>query len=474
MPETVTLPTWLAALLFALAAWAILTRFLTPGVRWFVRRRAERTLEDFNRRLRIRVKPYKLARRRTLIERLTFDEEVLAAGEHWAKETDQSRKLVLSEIEGYAKEIVPAFNAYVYFRFGYWLSRNISRLMYRVRLGSATTEGLSTIDENSTVVFVMNHRSNMDYILMGYLAAEESALSYAVGEWARVWPLEQLIRAMGAYFVRRRSRNDLYRTVLRRYVQMATAEGITQAVFPEGRLTRDGTLQPPKLGLFDYMLRDFDPSRDRDVVFVPVAINYDRVLEDRTLLLNLDPNAEAKRGIAAGVTAVGFASRQLWLMARQQWHRFGYACVNFGSPVSARRYFEEKGVKPRDLGTEERFGYVSAFADRLMSEIGQLVPVLPVALVATVLMEEPSAPLSELELKAKVQSLMESLEANGASLYLPRSDREYSIEVGVRMLVLRRVLDQKDGLFVVNADERDLIRYYANSIRHLVPQSERS
>ena len=49
-------------------------------------------------------------------------------------------------------------------------------------------------------------------------AAEKAALSYAVGEWARVWPLQSLVRAMGAYFVRRNSKDALYRKVLERYV----------------------------------------------------------------------------------------------------------------------------------------------------------------------------------------------------------------------------------------------------------------
>ncbi len=132
----------------------------------------------------------------------------------------------------------------------------------------------------------MNHRSNMDYVLVAYLAAStRTALSYAVGEWARVWPLQTLIRSMGAYFVRRRSRDPLYRRVLARYVQMATAAGVTQAMFPEGGLTRDGRLRDPRVGLLDYMLRAFDPEGERDLVFVPVGVNYDRVLEDRSLLL---------------------------------------------------------------------------------------------------------------------------------------------------------------------------------------------
>ena len=243
--------------------------------------------------------------------RLVFDRLVVEAARNYQQEEDLSRQVVLAEVESYAQEIVPAFNAYMYFRFGYWLARRLSRSLYRVRLGSADAEALGAIPEDVTVVFVMNHRSNMDYILVSHLAAEDSAISYAVGEWARIWPLEQLVRAMGAYFVRRRSRNDLYRRVLERYVQMATAQGVTQAVFPEGGLSRDGRLRDPKLGLLDYMMRAFDPQNDRDIVFLPVAINYDRVLEDRTLLADMDPDVEAKQGLGAVGTAGSFLARQV-------------------------------------------------------------------------------------------------------------------------------------------------------------------
>ena len=152
------------------------------------------------------------------------------------------------------------------------------------------------IAPDSTVVFVMNHRSNMDYILVAFLAAEKTALSYAVGEWAKIWPLQTLIRAMGAYFVRRKSGNPLYRRVLERYIHMATKEGVCQAVFPEGGLSRDGCLGNPKLGVLDYMLRNFDPLSDRDIVFIPVGLNYDRTLEDRSLLRTLrKSDADAKK-----------------------------------------------------------------------------------------------------------------------------------------------------------------------------------
>src|SRR6185295_1261620 len=99
---------------------------------------------------------------------------------------------------------------------------------------------------------------------------------------------------------------------LQRYVQMATEGGVPQAVYPEGGLSVDGRLRAPKLGLLDYMLKTFDPAGERDLVFVPVGINYDRVLEDRTLLLKLDAQ-RPRRGMAyaIGVTLT-FAARQVW------------------------------------------------------------------------------------------------------------------------------------------------------------------
>ena len=135
----------------------------------------------------------------------------------------------------------------------------------------------------------------MDYVLVTYMASSSSALVYAVGEWARVWLLQSLIRSMGAYFVRRDSRDPLYRKVLARYVHMAVAGGLAQAVFPEGGLTRDGKLQPPKLGLIGYMVAGFDAQGPRDAVFVPVGINYDRVLEDRLQLGTLRAEGTAAR-----------------------------------------------------------------------------------------------------------------------------------------------------------------------------------
>lgn len=476
MTTPIQLPLWLVVLLALLAGWAALDRLLMPSVRFVLRRRVNRVLDELNTRLKIRVQPFKLTKRQVLVDRLCYDPLVLETVEELSQAEQMPRELVMARVRRYAEEIVPAFNAYLYFRFGYRLGRAVARSLYRVRLGYSDRQALESVEPRSTVVFIMNHRSNMDYILVSYLAASSTALSYAVGEWARIWPLQTLIRSMGAYFVRRRSRNALYRRVLERYVHMATDSGVTQAVYPEGRLTQDGRLQPPKLGLFDYMLRSFDPQGERDIVFVPVGLNYDRVLEDRTQLLGLDPGAERPGTRQAAATTARFVWRNLRLMASNHWHRFGYACVSFGTPVSVRAWLAERGgIDLRRLPREERFAQVEALAERLMAEVGKVVPAVPAALAATVFVRRDAVgagPLSSLELMARVADLQAELTARGALVYLPRRDQEYAVHVGLRMLTLRRLVEQRDGLYAARPEELPLLTYYANSIAHLLEQPD--
>ena len=130
----------------------------------------------------------------------------------------------------------------------------LGRSFYRVRVLNKDLQKIEEIDKDATVVLVSNHRSNMDYVLLTFLASRNGALSYAVGEWARGWPLGPLVRAMGAYFIRRRDGNDLYRVVLATFVRQATQAGVSQAVFPEGRLSLDAKLAPPKLGILEIYL----------------------------------------------------------------------------------------------------------------------------------------------------------------------------------------------------------------------------
>ncbi|HKL45866.1 MAG TPA: 1-acyl-sn-glycerol-3-phosphate acyltransferase [Roseovarius sp.] len=449
MGKMIEMPLWVLVLLVAFAAVTFASHFLFPSVRWFFRRRMERVVAKLNERLERPIQPFKLARRYDMIQRLIYDPEVSRAIADHASAEGIPENVAFEKAKRYAREIVPGFSATAYFGFAIRAAKWLSCALYRVRLGHFDEAALANVDGDATIVFVMNHRSNMDYVLVTWLAAERSALSYAVGEWARVWPLSRLIKAMGAYFIRRKSRNDLYRRVLARYVRMATDAGVTQAVFPEGGLSLDGGLTPPKLGILKYIVEA--RARDaRDVVFVPVAINYDRVFEDR-ILVAADQRGE--RRFRARISVVGrFILHQLWLWLTRRYHRHGYAAVSFGAPLSLTGFQQDHPGAP-----------VEALGQQLIKRIGEEVPVVPVPLVARALLS--GGAMSRDDLEEAVAQMVAQLPR--VDMCLPRADMAHAVDSGLRTLLRRGLVSDSDGMIAPVAEHEAILAFYARSIAHL-------
>lgn len=449
MFQPVTLPLWLFVLILAFAGIAFLSHFLFPSVRWFFRRRMERVVARLNTRLERPIQPFKLMRRHDMIVRLVHDPDVAKVIAAEAIATGEPESVLQERARRYAREIVPAFSATVYFGFAARAAKWLSRLVYRVRIGGFEAGTMAAIDKGATVVFVMNHRSNMDYVLVTHLAAERSALSYAVGEWARVWPLSWLIRSSGAYFIRRRHSNPLYRRVLSRYVQMATEEGVTQAIFPEGGLSLTGAVGAPRLGILSYIVAGWRPG-ERDVVFVPVALAYDRVIEDRVLVA---AHAEGTRRFRASVWSIAkFIGRQLRRAMQGEFEKFGTASVAFGQPLSLAEFM---AVPHGDA--------VAELAEALMARIARNVPVLPVPLLAAALGDDSR--LERAELLRRAEAIVAGLKGAGVELDLPEGGTAAAIRQGIALLALRKVLGEEGGVVSVNPEEQGLIGFYAAPIR---------
>jgi glycerol-3-phosphate O-acyltransferase len=460
MFETVEIPAWAIWVAGALAVVALLDRILIPSVRWYLKRRLDRAIEQLNERLQTRIQPFKLTRRQVMVDRLAHDPKVLQAIVDYAAEENVPFKIAEGRAERYAREIVPSFSAFTYFSFGIKASRWLSEALFKVRLGHEDEEALQAVDPDDTVVFVMNHKSNMDYILVTYLAASRSALSYAVGEWASVWPLKQLVRSTGAYFIRRKSRNALYRKVLARYVQMATEAGVAQAIFPEGGLSRDGAIHPPKLGILNYIVSGFSPTEGRDVVFIPVGLNYDRVLEDRVLLsMGRKERASFWAKVRGGVRVV---VNHLLLRLTGRFRRFGYASVSFGTPISLRGFLKGQDDVSHEALTKN-------LGRSLMQNVARAVPVMPVPVVAAVLEPQIDKKIGREELHRESMAKLDWLIRKGASLQFTREEMDGAIAEGIRHLMYRGILEQggDDGPLHVDPEQRDLVHFYANSIAHL-------
>jgi glycerol-3-phosphate O-acyltransferase len=442
----------------ALAAWILGRRYADRvGARTLLRHRA-------------RVNRFKLASRAHVRERLLGDSAIHAAIREHAAETGETEIVAAKRVREYVDEIVPFFNVIAYFQVGYRISRAVLNFFYKVTVEFEDRQALQRLPRNAVLVYLMNHRSNADYVLVGYALSGQVAISYAVGEWARAFPLEFLFKAFGAYFVRRRYRERLYHTVLERYVQLITRQGVTQGIFLEGGLTRDGKLREPKIGLLDYVLGIArEPEYRERLHIIPVAINYDRVLEDRSLLMELARSEGARRPsrFSQFLDVSRFLFWNVGRLLTRRWKRYGRAAVLVGRPVPLAPWFDSEPAL-FDLPRAERLAKVQQLSDRVMDTIGQLVPVTPVALACAAIQSMQRDYLPRGELLERMEEMRDALvELNGRVIRADR-DIDETFERAWRMLRMRRILARADDGYVVIARNRSLISYYANSIAHLL------
>lgn len=453
-------------LVVAAAATLWLTRATTRAFRTRLRRSGRRALRQFQSR----VAKYKFVSRRAIHDDLILDPVVVAAMRAYMREHKTSELDVRVRVESYIDEILPFFNVLSYYKLGYNLSRMLLNLLFKVSVEHQDEASLTRIPKKDVVVYLMNHRSNADYVVVAYVLARGVAVSYAVGEWARVWPLETVFKSFGSYFIRRRYKEPLYHAVLARYIQLITRGGVTQGIFLEGGLSRDGRPRPAKIGLLDYIAGTLaDPEFTRNVWLVPVAINYDRTLEDRSLIrecLHDDLRDGRTRQLLQVVQYVGWNAAR-FLAGRLR--RYGRAAVNFGEPVSLRGWLAGEPLDVLALPRELRLPHMQRLADLMLGRIKAIIPVTPVALAAAALLsfDRDTVPLADV--LGRMTDYRDHLRDVNAKVVRADRDVAETWDRARLMFDMRRTVVVAGGTVVIFARQRPLLEYYANSIRHLLP-----
>jgi glycerol-3-phosphate O-acyltransferase len=317
---------------------------------------------------------------------------------------------------------------------------------------------------------VSNHRSNFDPFLLIYLTSKTAPVSYSAGEWALVTPFRQLLHAIGFYIVRRTAAdNKLYHRVLERYVFLATSNCMPQGMFIEGGLSRNGKMQPLKLGLLNYLCKAQGQNHCKDIVFVPCALNYDKIPEDKTLIQHQEEGFAEKSRLYSLLSFLKFFFTVVTYIMPRRHKPFGYACVNFGKPFSLNEWQKTQGVDLTALDKSQRRPYISALGEELAQQVGELLPILPTNLLATVLQGVDAKGITELKLKYKATELIERLRATDKPLFLPNNDGNYALSQGIYILLRRNIIEPTgDGRFVIVEEHRKLLDYYSNTAAPLL------
>ena len=204
-------------------------------------------------------------------------------------------------------------------------------------------------------------------------------------------------------------------------------------------------------------------------MFVPVGVNYDRVLEAETLTQNVETDFRGRgaRFVLGSFFSTAFLNLKYAIANRET--LLGTASASFGSPISFKDWLEKNNVDFRNLEKSERFKCVEHLGKDIMAEISNVIPALPVPIIANVICRA-NRPINELEIKADTQRLIDELVACGVHVVMLEGSEDAAVDEALQALFKRDLVHlDNDGLVTINPKRIKLLRFYANSIAHFPP-----
>ncbi|MEP9317524.1 glycerol-3-phosphate 1-O-acyltransferase PlsB [Pseudomonas sp. LABIM340] len=328
-------------------------------------------------------------------------------------------------------------------------------------------ERVQEVAQGHEIVYVPCHRSHIDYLLLSYLLFRNGLTPphIAAGINLNMPVVGSILRRGGAFFMRRSFKgNQLYTAVFNEYLHTLFSRGFSTEYFVEGGRSRTGRMLHPRTGMLAITLRSFLRDSRRPIVFVPVYIGYERVLEGRTYLGELRGAAKKKESIFDIFKVIG-ALKQ----------RFGQVWVNFGEPIHLDNFLDQQQPdwRQQELGPEFRPAWLSETTNHLARDVARhlndAAAINPVNLVALALLSTTRLALDETALARVIDLYLDLLRKvpYSPSATLPEGDGHQLIEYVKSMNLLS---EQKDALGrICYLDEQNavLMTYYRNNVLHI-------
>ncbi|ATB47628.1 1-acyl-sn-glycerol-3-phosphate acyltransferase [Corallococcus macrosporus] len=251
---------------------------------------------------------------------------------------------------------------------------------------------------HAPIVLCPSHKSHVDYLVMSWVLWNRGYAVPLVAAGANLsfWPLGTFFRRCGAFFLRRSFKGDkVYAASFKAYVRKLVHDGIHQEFFPEGGRSRTGKLLLPKLGMFTWQVESVLEGARDDLIFVPVAIDYEKVVESSSYSKELAGGEKKPEDIKALLSAPKVLAA-----------RYGRIHLGFDEPISLRAFMQARGINPDEpVSDEQKKGLVRALGNRVMYGISKVSTVTPHALVSTALLSHRRRGLTQREMADRINIL---------------------------------------------------------------------
>ena len=432
----------------------------------------EELLGRLQEQRRLVVGPVALSRQEVM-ERVLFDEKVQEAiarrARRKGKPVEAIRKEAYRLVGEIAADLDPLF-VRLWDRIMSWALGNLYDGL------EVDREGLAKVRQaalRSNIVLVPCHKSHMDYLILAYVFYHNNLFPplIAAGLNLAFWPMGFIFRKSGAFFIRRDFRGStLYPVIFTRYLHLLLKEGYPLEFFIEGGRSRSGKLILPKLGFLSLLIEGYRAGACEDISFVPVAISYERVMEESAYLKEVEGEEKPKESF--------------WEMVRSRHairRRYGKIWISFNEPLSLKGYLSRTLENPSSQIRYTRHNIPSYLASDLARQINQVTVVVPTALTAAAILSSSRRGFTYAEVLRCATLFYALLHDEGARLssslshveLLPKAVRE-TLELFQRERLIQRVgvgreagdEEHEDSIYEIQDRNRRALDYHKNSILH--------
>ena len=427
-------------------------------------RKTSRVLRAHFHKIRAAVIGPDLSTRRLLVDRVLDAEPVRKAI------TDQARRDGSEYLEAWKKahrfawEIAADYSNPVVKSLSFALTGFWNRIYDGVTIHHL--DKLKQVAPGHEIVYVPCHRSHMDYLLLSYLLYQHGIVPphIAAGDNLNLPVIGSVLRRGGAFFLRRSIRgNALYAAVFSEYVAQLVGEGFSLEYFIEGGRSRTGRLMAPKGGMIAMTVRAFLRAPRRPVVFQPVYIGYEKLIEGKSYLDELTGQPKAKETIWGLLRGVLEVLRS----------HYGKVTVNFGEPVRMDEVLAAVDPDWRAQMLEEKPTWfsdvVDELAQRIQVNINRAADVNPINLLAIALLSTPKHAMAESDLLAQLglsKKLLAALPYSDRVTVTPMEPAEI-IAYGEKIDVLTRRKHPLGDVLGLEGETAVLQSYFRNNVLHL-------
>ncbi|MGC1550627.1 MAG: glycerol-3-phosphate 1-O-acyltransferase PlsB [Rhodanobacter sp.] len=428
-------------------------------------RKIARVLRTHFRRIRAAVIGPDLSHKRTVIDAVLNAEPVraaitaTAAKEHisHAKAWRRAQKLLLEIAADYSHPVVRSAS---FLLSNFWNKLYDGITMHHFDKARAAAPG-------HEVIYVPSHRSHADYLLMSYQLHMSGVVvpHIAAGVNLNLPVIGPFLRRGGAFFLRRTFKgNALYSVVFNEYIAQLIDRGVPMEYFIEGGRSRTGRLLAPRAGMLVMTVRAFLRAPRRPVLFQPVYIGYEKLMEGNSYAGELSGKPKEKEsllGLLRGLKVL-----------RQH---YGHVALNFGEPIELnpmldaispdwRTAIEDPDAKPEWLNS-----VVDQLAEKIQINVNRAADVNPINLLALALLATPKHAMAEHDLQVQLELMKALIEE------LPYSDRvtltpmdpPAIIAYGEQMGWIRRVRHSLGDVLVADPEQAVLLSYFRNNVVHI-------